>query len=126
MVIALCILGVCWLIRKLMQREKQARVQIAEIDLVNGEAERNIRMTQGGATNLGSSMGRNLRDFAYLRLYQLDKNYCKLKVRVPSQYLREINAGDIGLLRYRGNELISFEKTGSVQSEDDKKVKFQV
>lgn len=104
------------LVKKLVSRERQALVQIAEIDQVKASAQRNARITQGGSLNMGSAMVGNLGDYALVRLYRLDKNHKKMTLRVQASYVRELKEGDTGRIRYRGGEVTAFEKTGSGQS----------
>ncbi|MBQ7017167.1 MAG: hypothetical protein IJN10_09465 [Firmicutes bacterium] len=107
-------------------KEKTARVQIAIIDTSNGEAERNVRMTQGGQFTLSSSVARSTAEMAYLSLYMLDKRNRHLKLKLPAEYTKELNEGDIGVVTYVGDELLSFKKTGTITDEDKKRVKFKL
>ena len=107
-------------------KEKTARVQIAIIDTSNGEAERNVRMTQGGQFTLSSSVARSTAEMAYLSLYMLDKRNRHLKLKLPAEYTKELNEGDIGVVTYVGDELLSFKKTGTITDEDKKGVKFRL
>ncbi len=127
------LIGVFMLARKVIRekakrsgKEKHARIQIATIDKSNGEAERNVRMTQGGQFSLSSSVARSTAEMVYLMVYRLDKKNRKMKLKVPLAYIKEINEGDIGEVTYVGEELLSFKKIGTVKDEDKKRVKFRV
>ncbi len=129
----LAVIGVAFLIIRLVRekakrsgKERRARIQIAVIDKSNGEAERNVRMTQGGQFSLSSSVARSTAEMAYLMVYRLDKKNRKMKLRVPLGYIKEMNEGDIGEITYVGEELLSFKKAGSIMDEDKKRVKFRV
>ena len=107
-------------------KERFARVQIAEIDKSNGEAERNVRMTQGGEFSLGSSVARGTADMAYLWVYRLDRRNKKMKLKMPLEAIKEMSVGDIGEVTYVGEEVLSYKKTGEVNDEDRKGVKFKL
>lgn len=111
---------------RLNGKVKTERVQIAELDTDNGEAERNIRMTQGGEYGLSSSLGRGVSNMVYLKVYRLDKKNRILRLKLPAEYTRELNEGDIGVLTYIGEEVLTFEKNASIKEEDQKIVKFRV
>lgn len=107
-------------------KERFAKVQIAEIDKSNGEAERNVRMTQGGEFSLGSSVARGTADMVYLWVYRLDKKNKKMKLKVPLEAVTEMSEGDIGEVTYVGDEVLSYKKTGAVSDEDRKGVRFRL
>ena len=113
-------------VKKVMVKERKERVQIAELDRDNGEAERNIRMTQGGQFTLSSSLARGTADNVGLNLYCLDKDYKKLKLKLSKEQAKELNVGDIGMATYKGEALISFERTGNVKGEDQKSIKLNM
>ena len=107
-------------------KERFAKVQIAEIDKSNGEAERNVRMTQGGEFSLGSSVARGTADMVYLWVYRLDKKNKKMKLKVPLEAVQEMSEGDIGEITYVGDEVLSYKKTGAVSDEDRKGIRFRL
>lgn len=127
MICTLVVLLLIYLAVKKLHRKKKETVQIAAIDRVNGEAERNIIMNRElGKGNLCSSLGRGIEDTAVLRFYRLDRKNRSLKRKIPAAYTKELCVGDIGILTYKGKKILSFEKTGSIQSEDQKRVRFQL
>ena len=101
-------------------------MQIVEIDKSNGEAERNVRMTQGGEFSLGSSVARGTADMVYLWVYRLDKKNKKMKLKVPLEAVQEMSEGDIGEITYVGDEVLSYKKTGAVSDEDRKGIRFRL
>lgn len=107
-------------------KERFAKVQIVEIDKSNGEAERNVRMTQGGEFSLGSSVARGTADMVYLWVYRLDKKNKKMKLKVPLEAVQEMSEGDIGEVTYVGDEVLSYKKTGAVSDEDRKGIRFRL
>ncbi len=111
---------------KLNGKERTERVQIAMLDKDNGEAERNVRMTHGSESGLSSSMGRSTSDMVYMKVYRLDKKNRVLRLKLPAEYTRELDEGDIGELTYIGEEVLSFDKTGTIKDEDQKRIKFRV
>lgn len=129
----IAIIGIFMVARKVIRekakrsgKEKHARIQIAAIDKSNGEAERNVRMTQGGQFSLSSSVARSTADMVYLWVYRLDKRNKKMKLKVPLEAVAEMNEGDIGEVTYVGEELLSFKKTGTITDEDRKGIKFRL
>ncbi len=108
---------------KKLDKTKKARVQIILIDRGNGEAERNLRQTQGGELSLGSSIARGTSDMVMITMYQLDKNNKKLRLKVPLIHSREIKEGDIADITYVGEELLTLTKIGSVNDIDRKGIK---
>lgn len=129
----IAIIGIFMVARKVIRekakrsgKEKHARIQIAAIDKSNGEAERNVRMTQGGQFSLSSSVARSTADMVYLWVYRLDKRNKKMKLKVPLEAVAEMNEGDIGEVTYVGEELRSFKKKGTITDEDRKGIKFRL
>lgn len=120
------------LFRKIFFPVKTERVQVALIDRDNGEAIRNLRSVPGqgqrflGGSAMGTSMGRSIIDNTYISFYRLDKNRTQLKLKLPSQQAKQFREGDIGMVTYQGEDIISFEKTGNIQQEDQKTVHFKI
>ena len=56
----------------------------------------------------------------------MDKKNRILRLKLPAEYTRELNEGDIGVLTYIGEEVLTFEKNASIKEEDQKIVKFRV
>lgn len=114
------------LLKKHKGRVRIVRVQIAALERSNGEPERNIRMTQGGENGLSSTMGRGVSGMIYIKAYQIGKKNKMLRLKTPIEYVGELNEGDIGTLKYIGEEILAFTKDGSISEEDNKKVKFKL
>lgn len=115
------------ILKKILRPVKKEKVQIAEIDRSNGEAERNMRMVPGqNSMSLGSSMGRSVIDNTYIRLYRLEKNNKELRLKLPSQNAKLLHEGDIGYVSYQGEDLVGFERTGNIRDEDQKTIHFNL
>ena len=108
---------------KKANKAKHAHVQIMLIDRDNGEAERNLRQTQGVELSLGSSIARGTSDMIMISMYQLDKNNKKLRLKVPLSHSRELREGDIADITYVGEELLTLTKIGSINDIDRKGIK---
>ncbi len=108
---------------KKLNKSKAARVQIILLDRNNGEAERNLRQTQGGEFSLGGSIARGTSDMVMITMYQLDKNNKKLRLKVSLSHSRELKEGDIADITYVGEELLTLTKIGSINDIDRKGIK---
>ena len=107
-------------------KEKAARIQIASIDGSAQEGERHAKMAQGSQMSLSNSVARGTSETVCLSVYLLDKKNKKLKLRLPQAYTKEMSEGDIAEITYLGDELLTYQKTGSIQEVDQKGVKFRL
>lgn len=112
--------------RRLFRPIKTARMQLVMIDQNNGEAARNIKLVPGQTTSrLTGSMGRSIIGDTYLTFYLLDRNNKPIRLKTPSQNISQMKEGDLCSVTYQGENLISYQKTGSIHDEDQKPVHFQ-
>lgn len=119
-------LAVYKILRRLIRPVKTARMQLALIDRDNGEAARNLRIVPGQTSHSRNiSMGRSMIDNTYLTFYLIDKKNKTIKLKTPSENIQQMREGDLCTVTYQGEDLISYQKTGSIQDQDQKPVHFQ-
>ena len=126
LVIILIIIAVLFIARK-AHKKRIERVQIAAIERQTREVGRNVSLNrEPGKEQLCNALGEGLEEFSVLHFYRLDRKNRLLKRKLPTSYVKELCEGDIGVLTYKGKDVLAFEKTGTLSDEDKKRVRFRL
>ena len=116
---------------KLLHPVKREKVQVAGAERqdqnINAAARKMSSMSSGKFSMNTSNMAHAMVDNMLYTFYRLEHNNQKLKLKIPvNQGSNMAQVGDIGYVEYQNGTILSFEKIGTVQQEDEKKVQFQL